>query len=77
MDRKLSWTKGADEPPLLETTIGRALDEAAEQWRDADALVSRAQSVRWTWRELASRADAMAAGLLALGLEPRDRIGIW
>jgi len=77
VDRNLSWTKGASEPPLLETTIGQALDEAAERWGDADALVSCAQSVRWSWRELASRADAMAAGLLALGLQPGDRIAVW
>jgi fatty-acyl-CoA synthase len=73
----LSWVKGADVPPLLDLTIGRALDRAAEQWGDADALVSVAQEVRWSWRELAHRADEMAAGLLALGLERGDRIGIW
>jgi fatty-acyl-CoA synthase len=58
-------------------TIGEALDQAGERWPDADALVSVAQSVRWSWRELASRADLMAAGLVALGLEPGERLGIW
>jgi fatty-acyl-CoA synthase len=77
MDRALSWVEGAREPPLLEITIGQALDQAVECWGDSDAVVSVAQDVRWSWRELASRADAMAAGLLALGLEPGDRIGIW
>jgi fatty-acyl-CoA synthase len=77
MDRGLSWVRGADEPPLLEITIGQALDRAAERWGDADALVSVAQGVRWSWCELAWRADDMAAGLLALGLERGDRIGIW
>jgi fatty-acyl-CoA synthase len=33
--------------------------------------------VRWTYAELGARVDALAAGLLALGLEPGDRIGIW
>ena len=74
---ELSWVKGAVEPPLLDITLGRALDLAAERWGDADAVVSVAQGVRWTWRELALHADAMAAGLLALGLERGDRIGIW
>jgi fatty-acyl-CoA synthase len=77
MNPTLSWVKGADEPPLLDLTIGRALDRAAGQWGDADALVSVSQDVRWSWRELADRADEMAAGLLALGLERGDRIGIW
>ena len=37
----------------------------------------RQQNVRWTYRELKEQADAFAAGLLALGLAPGDRIGIW
>ncbi len=77
MDGKLSCVKGVGEPPLLEITIGQALDRAAEHWGDADALVSVAQGIRWSWRELALRADAMAAGLLAMGLRSGDRIGIW
>src|SRR5579872_357406 len=77
MDATLSWVKGADAPPLLQTTIGQALDAAALRWGEADALVSRRQQVRWSWRGLAQRADAFAAGLLALGLEPGDRIGVW
>jgi fatty-acyl-CoA synthase len=77
MDRELSWVKGASEPPLLDITIGQVLDRAADRWGDAEALVSVAQAIRWSWRELAHRADRMAAGLLALGLEPGDRIGVW
>ena len=77
MDPKLSWVKGEVEPPLLDITIGQALDLAAARWGEADAVVSVAQGLRWSWRELALKADAMAAGLLALGLERGDRIGIW
>jgi fatty-acyl-CoA synthase len=77
IDAELSWVKGASVPALLEMTIGQALDRAAERWGERDALVSAAQGIRWSWRELAQRADAMAAGFLALGLEPGDRIGIW
>ena len=32
MDATLSWVKGADAPPLLQTTIGQALDAAALRW---------------------------------------------
>jgi fatty-acyl-CoA synthase len=77
VDANLSWVRGAGEPRLLEITIGQALDAAAERSGDADALVSVAQSVRWSWRELALKAEAMAAGLLALGLAPGDRLGVW
>jgi fatty-acyl-CoA synthase len=37
----------------------------------------RSQRIRWSYRELVERAEAFAAGLLALGLERGDRIGIW
>ena len=39
MDATLSWVRGDDAPPLLETTIGQALDAAALRWGDAEALV--------------------------------------
>ena len=42
-----------------------------------DALVSPSHNVRWSWKELAERVDALAAGFLALGLERGARIGIW
>src|SRR5271166_3676005 len=72
-----SYVSGVSDVPLLGHTIGHALDRAATQWADRIALISRAQSVRWTWRELRDRADALAVGLLALGLNRGDRIGIW
>ncbi|MBO9499524.1 MAG: AMP-binding protein [Novosphingobium sp.] len=73
----LSHVRGSDAPPLLEQTIGEALARAASRWGERDALVSVAQGVRWSFAELLRRADALAAGLLALGLEPGNRIGIW
>src|SRR6202044_2559432 len=44
---------------------------------DRPALIVRQQRVRWSYRDLAERVDAFASGLLALGLEPGERIGIW
>ena len=37
----------------------------------------RQQDVRWSWGELGRRVDDLAAGLLSLGLEPGDRVGMW
>ena len=73
----LSHVIGAAEPPLREDTIGQALDQAARLWGDREALVSVRQGVRWTYAELRARAEALAAGLLALGLAPGDRVGVW
>jgi fatty-acyl-CoA synthase len=73
----LSHVRGADAPALLDLTIGQALDAAAERWGGREALVSVHQGVRWSFAELRAGAEAFAAGLIALGLAPGDRIGIW
>ncbi len=76
-DDALSQVVGAATPPLLEYTIGHALDRAAREWPDRLALISVHQGVRWTYRELLCRADQLAAGFLKLGVGRGDRIGIW
>ncbi|MES2196359.1 MAG: AMP-binding protein [Pseudomonadota bacterium] len=72
-----SYVCGVADAPLLGDTIGRTLDHAARRWGKREALVSPSHDVRWTWRELAERVDALAAGFLALGLERGARIGVW
>ncbi|WP_298198354.1 AMP-binding protein [Novosphingobium sp.] len=74
---QLSYAKGETDVPLLDTTIGMALRQAAERWPDGLALVSRHQAIRWTWAELDAEVDRVAAGLLALGVDNGDRVGIW
>ena len=73
----LSYARGASTPPLQEQTIGQALAATVARHGAREALVVPHQGVRWTWSELAERADEVAAGLLALGLQPGDRVGIW
>ena len=72
-----SYVHGAHSLPLIGDTIGAHLDRIAERYGDRDALVIPHQCVRWSWRQLRERADRLAAGLLGLGLNPGDRIGIW
>jgi len=74
---QLSYARGAVETPLLETTIGEALDQAASAWGSDLALVSRHQGIRWTWAELNAEVDRIATGLLARGVAKGDRVGIW
>lgn len=74
---QLSHSKGVTEPPLLEYTIGEALDRAAAAWAGALALVSRHQGIRWTWAEFNEEVDRVATGLLAQGVQKGDRVGIW
>ena len=72
-----SHVRGATTPPLLEDTIGAALERAAKDWQRRPAIIAPFQNIRWTYEELNARADALATGFLELGLEPGDRIGIW
>ena len=49
----------------------------ATNGRTRPALVVRHQKVRLSYGELRQQVDRLAAGLLTLGLDPGDRIGIW
>jgi fatty-acyl-CoA synthase len=74
---ELSYIHGASAQPLIGETIGRHFDRMAARFAERDALVVRHQGVRWSYQELKERVDAFAAGLIALGLERGERIGIW
>ena len=73
----LSYVCGTGAQSLKYLTIGRLLDDAAAQWGSREALVVRHQQVRFSYAELLARVDDLAAGLIALGLTPGERIGIW
>jgi fatty-acyl-CoA synthase len=72
-----SYAHGASTAPLIGETIGVHFDHAAARFGDCEALVVRHQKIRWTYAELKQRVDGFAAGLIALGLSPGERIGIW
>jgi fatty-acyl-CoA synthase len=77
MKKMNSFVCGTSDQPLIFETIGGAFDKAVEQWAEKEAIVVRHQDIRWSYRQLGEAVDAFAAGLLALNLEPGDRIGIW
>ncbi|MBS0638237.1 MAG: AMP-binding protein [Proteobacteria bacterium] len=72
-----SYMHGASDVALIGETIGLCFDRTVARWPERPALISCQQGVRLTWRQLAEKVDAFAAGLIALGLQPGDRIGIW
>ncbi len=72
-----SYSHGASALPLIGDTIGVHFDKVVARFGDRPALIVRHQNVRWSYRELNEKIDACAAGLIALGLEPGDRVGIW
>jgi fatty-acyl-CoA synthase len=73
----LSFVQGASDVPLKFETIGHAFDATAAKFGGRDALIVPWQQVRWSYADLKSRVDALAVGLLSIGLTPGDRIGIW
>jgi len=72
-----AYVSGASVRPLIGQTIGARFDAACASAPDRLALIVRGQGIRWTYAELKARVDALAAGFLALGLEPGDRVGVW
>jgi len=72
-----SYAHGTSPIPLLGETIGENLRRTVERHGDRDALVVRSQSYRATYRELWDSTTALARALMASGIEPRDRVGIW
>jgi fatty-acyl-CoA synthase len=73
----LSYATNPGTKPLLEDTIAENFLKTVTRFGDREALVDRASGRRWTYSELASDVDAVAHGLLDLGLSKGDRVGIW
>src|SRR5258708_5149325 len=72
-----SYVHGVSSQPLIGETIGRHFDAVCARAAGREAVVVRDQGVRLTYGELKERVDALACGLLRLGLLPGDRIGLW
>ncbi|WP_409263834.1 AMP-binding protein [Pseudomonas putida] len=72
-----SYTRGRQDRPLLTQTIGQAFDATVARCSDSEALVSRHQGLRYSWRQLAEQVEIYARALIALGVNTGDRVGIW
>jgi len=72
-----SYVHGRSTTPLLGETIGACLDRIAGAFPDGDALVSCRQSLRYTYGQLRGEVERTARGLLALGVNRGDRVGIF
>ena len=72
-----SYDYGASDLPLLGETIGENFNRIAATHADREALVDRPSGRRWTYAELHRDVLALAHGLLRLGIDKGDRVGIW
>ena len=73
----LAYASGDTATPLLQETIGQNLESMVARFPDRDALVSMHQGIRQSYRAFNESVDLLAMGLLRLGLEVGDRVGIW
>jgi fatty-acyl-CoA synthase len=73
----LSYLHGASPVPLLGETIGENLDRTVARFPDHDAVVSVHQGIRLTYAQFLDAVEEVARGLLGLGVEPGERVGIW
>jgi fatty-acyl-CoA synthase len=77
MTKSASYVHGTGSIPLLGETIGENLRRTVERFPGKDALVVRSQGYRATYRELWEATTEVARGLIAVGVAPGDRVGIW
>jgi len=59
----------------VKQTIGLLPERAVRQWGPREALAF--QGRRWTFAEMHARVDAVAKGLLSLGIAPGDKVALW
>jgi len=73
----LSYVRGSTDVPLSESTVGQFLVDTARRFPERPAVVFREQEIRWSWQEFQQEVDVLASGLLELGIQKGDRVGIW
>ena len=74
---ELSYVHGASDVPLLGEPIFQNLRRTAARFGDREALVAMHQNYRSTYSELVAQCEVVARGLMARGVKPGDRVGIW
>ncbi len=72
-----AYDRGPTDVALLEETIGTNFERTAQANPDVEALVEVVTGRRWTYAELNDEIDRTAAGLIGLGVEKGERVGIW
>ncbi len=77
MRSELSYVTGESTIPLLGETIGQNLARTVARYPNHDALVCVEQGCRYTYSEFYAETTKVARGLLAVGVNSGDRVGIW
>ncbi len=62
---------------LTEDTLGGLLEKWAGEMPDHDFMVYPDRGLRFSYSEFNERVDKMAKGLMAIGVQKGDKVGIW
>jgi fatty-acyl-CoA synthase len=74
---ELSYASGVADTPLLGETIDANLRRTVAAYPHRDAVVDISTGRRLSYAELDSQIDALARGLLALGVSKGERVAVW
>src|SRR4051812_34945219 len=72
-----AYDRGSSDVALLAETIGANFDRTVATHGHREALVEYDSARRWTYAQLRADVDELAHGLIRLGIEKGDRVGIW
>ncbi|GEK11837.1 AMP-binding protein [Pseudoalteromonas peptidolytica] len=72
-----SYFTGSQTTPLTNLTTGQYFDSIVDNHSQREAIVVSHQSIRLTYRQYLDKINQLAASLLAVGIQPGDRVGIW
>ena len=62
---------------LFDYTLGNILEKWAFEAPDSEFIVYPDRNLRFTYKQFNDRVDQLAKGLLYIGIQPGDKVGIW
>ena len=62
---------------FTELPIGKFFENMVEKQPDHEFIIYPDRNLRFTYKEFDERVDNLAKGMLSIGIEPGDRVGIW
>jgi fatty-acyl-CoA synthase len=75
--KKISYTSGISECPLLGETITQNLRKTVDKFGDREALIVPHQNYKATYDEFWDQLNKVAKSLVSYGIKKGERVGIW